>query len=516
MEQQNGEPKCQRVMSERSHEITLAVVLAAATMAMSPPVSGHDPTDPRPNILLIVADDHGQDLGAYGNPVIETPHLDSLAADGVLFTHAFATTASCSASRSVILSGLHNHRTGQYGHTHDYHHFASWDHLRSLPNLLGEGGYRTGIIGKYHVEPASVYEFETRIRFGSRNVVAMAERSREFLESEDERPFFFYFATYDPHRGGKRRADGSEASSEDLTIADNFGNRPGGYEGVEQVTFDPAEVIVPGFLPDNEAARAELVEYYRSVSRLDQGIGRLLQILKETGRYDDTFILYLSDHGIAFPGAKTTTYEPGLRAPLIVRDPRSKVRGRVNPAMISWVDLTPTLLELAGVETPVYDLQVQVRRLADQMPAKHGLHGRSFLSILEEESPEGWDEVYASHTFHEIQMYYPMRVVRGRRYKLIWNLAHPLPFPFATDLWDSPTWQSAYQHGPDAMYGARTVRDYIQRPEYELYDLATDPLESTNLAADPAHAELLRELQARLLAFQQRTADPWLMKQLYE
>jgi N-sulfoglucosamine sulfohydrolase len=499
----------------KAHQTIRATVLIIASGVMVGLGLAQD-TVPRPNILLIVADDHGQDLGAYGNPVIKTPNLDGLAAEGVLFTHAFATTASCSASRSVILSGLHNHRTGQYGHTHDYHHFASYDHIRGLPNLLREGGYRTGIIGKYHVAPSSSFEFETVLRGAGRNVVAMAEGTREFLASEDERPFFLYFATHDPHRGGKRRADGKRATSEDLTTPDSFGNRPQGYEGVEATTFDPSEVIVPGFLPDSEAARAELVEYYQSVSRLDQGIGRLLEILDEAGGRDDTFVIYLSDHGIAFPGAKTTTYEPGLRSPLIVRDPRAKQQGFANSAMISWVDITPTLLEVAGVEAPVYNLQVRVGRLSDQMPTKHGLHGRSFLPILEEPEPTDWDEVYASHTFHEIQMYYPMRVVRERRYKLIWNIAHPLPFPFATDLWDSPTWQTAYQQGPDARYGARSVREYIHRPKYELYDLSADPLEAKNLAEDPAHAKILVRLEAKLLSFQQRTADPWLMKQLYE
>ena len=468
------------------------------------------------NILLIISDDHGQDLGAYGNPVIRTPHLDALAADGVLFTHAFATTASCSASRSVILTGLHNHRTGQYGHTHDYHHFASFDHVKSLPALLGEAGYRTAIIGKHHVEPASSFAFETVLRGAGRNDVAMAERTREFLAAEDQRPFFLYFATHDPHRGGKRLEDGSQAPIEDTGTADCFGNREGGYEGVEEVSFEPSEVVVPGFLPDTPAARAELCEYYRSVSRLDQGVGRLLGILRESGHWEDTLILYMSDHGIAFPGAKTTVYEPGLRSPLIVRRPGAERRGLVSAAMVSWVDVAPTLLDHAGVEAPTYARQVSTPRLAAQMPERHGLHGRSFLPILEQEEPEGWDEVFASHTFHEIQMYYPMRAVRGRRYKLIWNLAHPLPFPFATDLWESATWQTAFQEGPQARYGPRTVREYIHRPEYELYDLERDPLEGLNLAGDPEHAAILEGLQAKLLEFQKRTTDPWLMKRMYE
>ncbi|MFG0252230.1 MAG: sulfatase-like hydrolase/transferase, partial [Phycisphaerales bacterium JB038] len=207
--------------------------------------------------------------------MIRPPTLDALAAEGVRFTHAFATTASCSASRSAILTGLHNHRTGQYGHTHDYHHFACYDHIRSLPNLLTEAGYRTAIVGKHHVDPWEHFKFETILPGAGRNDVRMAENCRAFLQDdEDERPFFLYYATHDPHRGGKRLPDGTEAPIEDIETADNFGNRQAGYEGVRDIDFDPEEVIVPGFLPDNPAARAELVEYYKSVSRLDQGVGR--------------------------------------------------------------------------------------------------------------------------------------------------------------------------------------------------------------------------------------------------
>ena len=493
----------------------LPLLLVALPGSHLAPSEETDASDPR-NILLIISDDHGCDLGAYGNPVVRTPNLDGLAKDGVLFSYAFATTASCSASRSVILTGLHNHRTGQYGHTHDYHHFACYDHIRSLPNLLGEAGYRTAMIGKHHVEPRASFAFETQLRGAGRNDVAMAERCGEFLAADDERPFFLYFATHDPHRGGKYLPDGSQAPIEDLETADDFGNGEGPFEGVEEVAFDPAEVIVPPFLPDSPAARAELVEYYRAVSRLDQGVGRLLAILEETGHADDTLVLYLSDHGIAFPGAKTTVYEPGLRSPLIVRHPGAKKRGIINDAMISWVDITPTILDYAGVEEPTYRSQVGTPRLKVQMPETHGLHGRSFLPVLEEEHPSGWDEIYASHTFHEIQMYYPMRVVRGRRYKLIWNIAHPLPFPFATDLWESATWQTAYLQGPDTPYGPRTVGEYLHRPEYELFDLEADPHEAHNLAADPAHAETLAAYQAKLVEFQRRTTDPWLMKQMYE
>ena len=488
---------------------TWGAAFAASTFA----VTAFPQDAPRHNVVLIVADDHGRDAGAYGNPVLETPNLDALAADGVLFSHAFATTASCSASRSVILTGLHNHRTAQFGHQHDYHHFASYADLRTLPVLLTERGYRTAIVGKFHVAPEAVYRFEATLPGDRRNPVEMAENARAFLTADPDAPFFLYYATDDPHRAGALETG---ESSDGGLAPDSFGNRADGYDGVNAIQYDPADVIVPPFLPDTQAAREELAQYYRSVSRVDQGVGRLIEILKELGVYDETLIIYMSDHGIAFPGAKTTVYEPGLRSPLIVRNPYSEIRGHVSAAMVSWVDITPTILDFASVVSPTYEQHVVLPQLRSQMPAESGLHGRSFLPVLEDEHPEGWDEIYASHTFHEIQMYYPMRVVRGRRYKLIWNIAHGLPFPFASDLWAASTWQDVYRRGPSARYGPRSVEAYIHRPAFELYDIENDPYEARNLADDPEYANVLAELQQKLKAFQKRTSDPWLLKWDYE
>lgn len=473
--------------------------------------AGANAAPARPNIVVIVADDHGQDTGAYGNQVIRTPNLDALAGEGVRFRHAYATTASCSASRSVLLTGLHNHRTGQYGHEHDYSHFRSYDDLRPVSVLLRDAGYRTGRIGKFHVAPAETYAFDTVLPGNQRHPVAMAEATRGFIGAADARPFFLYFATADPHRGGGIVED-------DATGPDRFGNVPGGYDGIETATYDPATVEVPPWLPDTPATRAELAQYYQSISRLDQGVGRLVQVLRDAGVYESTLIIYLSDHGAAFAGAKTTVYEPGLRSPLIVRHPQALRRGVTSDAMASWVDLTPTLLEAAGAPAPSYAQHIgsaEVRATAS-LPERHGLHGRSFLAQARGDEQAGWDEVFASHTFHEIQMYYPMRVVRGRRYKLIWNIAYQLPFPFSTDLWRSGTWQAAWRQGPDAPYGQRTVRRYLQRDEFELYDLERDPHESRNLAGDPAHAARLDEYKDKLRAFQERTSDPWVLKWTYQ
>ncbi len=463
---------------------------------------------PRRNVVLIVADDHSQDLGAYGNPVVRTPNLDRLAAEGTVFKHHYATTASCSASRSVILSGLQNHATGQYGHQHDFHHFVSFDHVRSLPVLLSDSGYRTATVGTFHVAPRDVYQFDSFLAGHSRSSIEMAEAARTVIESDDEAPFFLYYATSDPHRGAGFATDQPYAP-------DRFGNRVEGFPGVESVVYDPDDVIVPDYLPDTPTVRAEIAQYYQAISRVDQGVGRLLSILESSGRLDDTLIIYTSDHGIAFPGAKTTVYEPGLRVPLIVRHPNLE-GGGTSSALTSMVDITPTILDFAGIEMPVYDQHIGLEPLKEAFPANGGLHGRSFLDIVGTQDPVGWDEVFASHTFHEIQMYYPMRAVRDREFKFIWNVAYQLPFPFAADLWESPSWQDVYAEGPQAQFGPRTVNEYIHRPEFELYDMLTDPYESKNLALDLAYSDEVANYKEKLKGHQIRTWDPWYLKWQYE
>ncbi len=476
-------------------------------------------TAQKPNIILFVTDDESPIAGCYGNAVIQTPQLDALAAEGTKFTQAFATTASCSASRSVILTGTHNHANGQFGHAHDYHKFSTFETLAavSLPLQMSLNGYRTAQIGKYHVAPESVYHFDHYLE--GHNPVGMAKGSREFIETQDERPFFLYFATHNPHRGG-----GVDKHA-DVELKPNlFGNLPNkqNHKGVNEVFYDPKDVMVPEFLPDTPTCRAEIAQYYQSCSRVDQGLGKLIETLKAAGKWDNTILIFTADHGMAFPGAKTTVYEAGLRVPFIVRDPRQKEKGVVNSAMISHIDIAPTILDMAGG----YDADKQAPKELVPLPSKEKFEnqgkkvskyqGRSWLPILTKTDPSGWDQISASHTFHEIQMYYPMRVVRDRKYKLIWNIAYGQPYPFASDLWVASSWQAQYQQGEDAKYGNRTVASYINRPAFELYDIQKDPAEVTNLAYNPEFADVLKIYQTKLKESQQETKDPWIMKWRYE
>ncbi|HET8548171.1 MAG TPA: sulfatase [Bryobacteraceae bacterium] len=437
-------------------------------------------TSRRSNVLLLIADDLGRHTGAYGDTIAVTPNLDRLAREGVRFTNAFCTTASCSASRSVIHSGLHNHANGQYGHAHAEHNFSYLPHVRPISSLLRDNGFRTGVIGKLHVNPIERFRFDLVSEGRNRDVSNMAERARKFMQDAAGAPWFLQMGYADPHRADR-----------------GFANRA--YPGVKRAQFDPAQVRVPPFLPDNEATRREVAEYYQASNRLDQGIGLMLDLLRETNQLDNTLVIFMSDNGMPFPNAKTNAYDAGLHLPLLVRSPGQARRGLVNNAMISWVDIAPTILDWAGAKLPPYPL-----------------HGRSFLPILEQENPSGWDRVYLSHTFHEVTMYYPVRGVRTRQYKYMRNLFPELSFPFSTDLFGSETWQSIRKGGPNARVGRRPVEQYLHRAPEELYDITSDPDELNNLARAPQHQAVLGELRADVTAMRRKTNDPWLINDSYQ
>ena len=430
------------------------------------------------NILVLIADDLGLHTGEYGDKTALTPNLDNLAREGVRFTNAFCTTASCSASRSVILSGLQNHSNGHYGHAHAVHNLHYLPSIRPLPQLLRDAGYRTGIIGKLHVNPLSTFPWELNAEGGNRAVQGMAQKARQFIQQAGNRPWYLHVGYGDPHRAEQ-----------------GFANRD--YPGVTRTPFDPEKVQVPGYLPDNPDARKEVAEYYEAANRLDQGIGMMMNVLRETGQLENTLVMFLSDNGMPFPNAKTNCYDAGIHLPFLVRAPGRR-RGLVNNAMVSWVDLVPTCLDWAAAKPPDYKL-----------------HGRSLLPILEQENPPGWDQVYFSHTFHEITMYYPMRGMRTKQYKYIRNLFPELEYPHASDLWWSTTWQSMLKQGEKAMVGKRPVGRYLHRAAEELYDITRDPDEVNNLAAVPQHRAALESMRSQVLDWRRSTGDPWMILQDY-
>ncbi len=454
-----------------------AILKGAAGIAATAAAPLRAAAAPRRNVLLLISDDQGLDLGCYGVP-IRTPRIDRLAGEGTRFTRGYAAVSSCSPSRAVINTGLFTHQNGMYGLQHDVHHQSLLDGIETLPALLRRAGYATALVGKKHVGPDAAFPYEAELvpeRSGIRDVRELAIAAASFIRASDDRPFFVTIGYSDPHRA-----------------AVDYGNDRA-WPGVAPVRYDPATVPLPSHLPGLPAVRADLAQYYESLSRLDTGVGMILDALAASGRADETLVLFLSDNGRPFPGAKTNLYDPGLHLPLIVRAP-----GRapaVNEAMVSWVDIAPTVLDWTGAPPPAYKLS-----------------GRSLLPLLGKRDDPARNAVFASHDFHEINQYYPMRGVRTRAHHYRLNLAHPLDYPNAGDVAGSPSWK-AISADPAVRLGRRTQAAYLKRPMEELYDLARDPDERVNVAADPAYAGVLRDLRARLQSMREETHDPWLAGQ---
>jgi N-sulfoglucosamine sulfohydrolase len=423
----------------------------------------------RPNIILYVTDDQGSlDAGCYGNSVIKTPGLDNLASQGMRFTNGFAAVSSCSSSRACLLTGLYSHANGQYGLHHSFHNFYSLPNIKSLPALLAEAGYRTIIAGKYHVGPSSVYPFQHAVnRYLDEGATYIlpdeaAELCREFIAAKSDQPFFLYFCPKEPHSPFYRqKAD----------------------------PIDAEDVIMPPYLADTPVFRERMAKFYMSMQQADLGLVKLIEILKETKQWDRTIIVFCSDNGAPFPGAKTNLYDPGIRLPLVIRTPSMKQEALVSDAMVSWVDITPTLLDLAAVD--VADVKFQ---------------GRSFASILKGEKSDLWNEIYASQTFHQVTFYYPMRAIRTRRYKLIWNVEYVLNYP-------GPVIENRSLFAESKkVFAKRSIQSYVKRPQFELYDLEKDPDEVVNLAANEAYADIFEDLTLKLKNFIETTNDPWAIK----
>ncbi|CAG5031382.1 unnamed protein product [Parnassius apollo] len=465
-------------------------------------------TKPR-NVLILLADDGGFELGAYNNKICQTPNIDALARRGLIFNNAFTSVSSCSPSRAALLTGTPSHQNGMYGLHHSIHHFNSFNNVTSLPNLLRQNGVYTGIIGKKHMGPSSVYRFDyeqteenNHINQVGRNITHMKLLAREFLANAEKqnKPFFLYVGFHDPHRCGHDEPQYG-------VFCERFGSGEPGMGIISDWSpwyYQWDEVQLPYHVQDTEAARRDVAAQYTTMSRLDQGVGLILKELESAGHKEDTLVIYTSDNGIPFPSGRTNFYDPGLREPLIMVSPEPDARrNEASGAMVSLLDIMPTVLDWFGVE--VEKAECNDVELSDDT--------KSLLPILKKEPPHSEeDAVFASQTHHEITMYYPMRAIRTRRYKLIHNLNYAMPFPIDQDLYVSPTFQDILNRtrAKQPLPWYKTLKQYYYRPEWELYDVRTDPAELNNLHGKPALAEAEGALRRRLVRWQRGSRDPWL------
>jgi N-sulfoglucosamine sulfohydrolase len=339
---------------------------------------------------------------------------------------------------------------------------------------LRGAGYRTAVLGKLHVLPPEVYPLEdvTTPGVNQRMPEAHGAAARAFFEQDKDKPFLLLVGIHDPHRSAR------------------------GFGKASPSPRDPAKVELPRYLSDTVETRRDWAAYLDAIERLDASVGSVLDALDASGRANETLVMFLSDNGPPFPGAKTTLYDPGIRLPLLVARPGEDASsaGRATQALASWVDIAPTALAWAKV------------------PAPESMTGRSLLPLTEDPGASGWerDAVFGSFVFHEITNYYPMRMIRTGKYKLIKNLTPALEFPFASDLHASPSWQSVLERGLPPI-GERPVEAYLHRPALELYDLEQDPGETRNLAGEESRRSTVETLERRLLEWRISTKDPWLI-----
>ncbi|MCY4425740.1 MAG: sulfatase [Halieaceae bacterium] len=418
----------------------------------------------QPNILIILSDDHGaRDIGAYGNQRIRTPHLDALAAQGMRFDSAFATEAICTPSRTSLYTGLYPLRHGAHRN-----HTEVYEGVRSMPHYFSSLGYRVALAGKTHFGPMSAFPFEMLPRGEGDTVVKSHQQAMAEL-FDDPAAFLLVVATSLPHSDSRSG---------------------GGYPRPEN--YQPADVELPGYLLDTWETRQARAGYYELVSRLDDDVGRVMGLLARSNAAGNTLVIYVSDHGSGFPYEKWTNYDAGIRVPLLVRWPGKVEEKSSSNALISLVDILPTLLEAAGGDAP-----------AD-------LDGRSFLGVLEGESEAHLPYIFATHTTLGIRNSgdaFAQRTIRSDRFKYILNLNPQGRFTNNVTEQGQGGWYSWLELAKTDNRAGERVALYQKRPAEEFYDLEKDPHELLNLAASKGHQALAAKHRVKLEQWRKQQGD---------
>ncbi|MEJ7693329.1 sulfatase [Daejeonella sp.] len=417
----------------------------------------------KPNLVIFITDDQNQqDVGAYGNPDVHTPNMDQLAKEGMRFNKAYAASSMCAPSRSVMFTGLYPYRNGS-----QMNHFTTRPGISNLPAFLKEAGYRVVISGKTDVFPLAAFPFEhIGKEFGKyepmENRTDRRQESVKMIESHfktnPEQPLCIIIAPWLPHVPWVKNRD-----------------------------YDAAKLKLPEYLADTKETRAAVASYYQSISTADSLLGEIMTTVDRVGKKNNTAFFYFSDQGAQFPGAKWTVYDKGLRVPFIVRWPGKVVKGSTSDALVSLVDLTPTLVDMAGLKP------------------REGLDGKSFKEVLTGVKKVHHDYIFAetsvephywynyvpsrsvitSDGLHYIRNYHP-----GRRF--ITHIDKVERNMFYFDSWV----QSSTQNDKTKFLLER----YSYRQPEELFDLNKDKNEFVNLVNSDLSKNDVAKLKAMLQA----------------
>lgn len=406
-------------------------------------------SDHRPNILYFIPHDLGDYLHCYGHASVHSPNLDALAADGLRLTRYFTAAPECTPSRAGMTTGLYTHQNGLMGLCHRGWEFS--EDAAPLAQRMAAAGYTTHLFGLQHETAGSPARLGYQHMHSQldRRAGPVCERLADFL------------------RSNLAQADAPWYASAGFSHV----HRPWS----EQTSFHPDEVEVPPYLPDNPKVRQDLAHFHQDIQDMDQAIGEVLQALESTGLDRQTIVIFTTDHGSAFPRAKSTFYDPGIRIPFIARWPGALEGGREYDELLSNLDFTPTILEACGIDIP------------------EGLEGRSFWSLLRGESYEPRDAVFGALYYDAF--YDPMHCVRTGTHKYIRSFAVTPEDAAGADpemlaRHQPGIWVRADDSDVQNSLTWETMRDqeYPKPPPEELYDLRSDPLEQHNLLAAGADA----------------------------
>jgi len=454
-----------------------------------------DATETSTNFLLITVDDMSSDsVGVFGNPIPGiTPNIDRLASEGLRFEHGHVTVAICQPCRAVWMTGRYPHNSGAFG----------FDEIRAgvptLPEALQKAGYRTGLMAKHgHVVPSRAAAFDeivpARELRNGRSPELFGKRAAQFFAAakKEGKAFFLMANSQDPHRpfiGSKQEAAAKKRDKR------NKSHQYGGGFPDDKIIYTPAEIPVPGFLPDLPNIRQELAEYYSSVHRADAITGAVLKALDEAGLRENTLVMFLSDHGMPLPFAKTNCWHHSTHTPWIIRWP-GKVRAGSHDKkhVVGGVDLTPTVLDALG------------------LPSFDGADGRSFLPVLAGEEQEERDFAFAHINTIASKKAYTMRAVIGRDYRYLWNGWHDGKKTFRNESLSGLSWKAMTEAAKSKPEIAERVEFYSKRVPEEFYHDRRDPNSLRNLIKAPEQKARVKKLQALLRKHMENTGDPQLKK----
>lgn len=468
---------------------------AAAWCALGAAIALHttgasaEVTSARPNLLLLVAEDLSPRIGAAGDAHAHTPHIDALAREGVRYTRVFTTAGVCAPSRAALITGRHaisigaQHMRASSRPAGGYRSVPPPD-VKAFPELLRAAGYYTFVTTKLD------YQFSgTRTGSGPFTIWDAEDDAALWAGRDPGQPFFGMLTYMQTHESGVFRPIGSWPHSVMHLLVQLWRAWLLGW-GEPAAVVDPADLRLPPYYPDTATVRADLARHYANVAAMDEAVGEVLERLEADGLAGSTIVVWTTDHGDGLPRAKRELYDSGLHVPLIVRWPEAQRPAGIEPGstddrLVSFVDLAPTLLEMAGVEAP------------------SGLHGQSFARA---EAPRR-DAVFAARDRVD-EVPDRQRAVRDERYKYIrsWHPEQPgghrLAFRDDMDMMRE-LWRLREQGALDSVQ-----RQWFEPPGRErLFDTLEDPHEIRDVSADPAYRGVLERMRGQLDAWLARVGD---------